>query len=43
MPSHRTIILLISLLDGYTFADIHVKGIVAFEQLKQNKTKQKKT
>ena len=36
IPSHCTI-LLVSLLDGYAFANIHVKGIVAFKHLKNKK------
>ena len=33
-PCTVTLFLLISLLDGYSFAYVHVKGIVAFKQLK---------
>ena len=32
IQSTRTVLLLISLLAGYSFANVHVKGIVAFKQ-----------
>ena len=37
IQSPRTVpfFLLISLLDGYSFANVHVKGIVAFKHLKK--------
>ena len=38
--SPRTVLffLLISLLDGYSFANVHVKGIVTFKHLKKTVT-----
>ena len=41
MQSPRTVpfFVLISLLDGYSFADVHGKGIVAFEHLKNDNKK----
>ena len=37
IPSHRTVLLidLIAAMDGYSFANVHVKGIVAFKHLKK--------
>ena len=31
IPSHCTILLTDLMLDGYTFANVHAKGIVAFK------------
>ena len=44
MQSPRTtpFFLLISLLDGYSFANVHVKGIVVFNIKKKRKKKEKK-
>ena len=41
IQSPRTVpfFLLVSLLDGYSFANVLVKGIVAFKHLKKNKKK----